>query len=432
MAPWLTTLLVLTPLQTPNVAPPEAAAAPEAVVVELAKHVRPLSEAWPAVLDLAKDARVIAIDVPRGVAQESTSLHTELARRLIAERGVRSLALDADWTEAIRLDEYLHTGAGEPRALVASLSPGPWCSQEFLELLAWMRLYNEDSGHADKLSIVGLDVADTRFSAMQVAGYFQKVDSASGERMALAFAPLRQQDAFGRSRYFELSEPQRDGLLTQIGEAIAMVEGSREEFVAKSSEAEWQLALRAAHALMRAEEIYRGMLEGTLENRRARAMAWNLAEHLERTRARTLVWTHDERAGSEGGDSLGDLLRAEHGEKCVLFGATFGRGDAWIPAGHETPAGTRALPAPPEGSVEHTLQRIGKPELFLSLRTLPRDGTAQTWLSEPRAMRGGDPRFAVEKEGHVPVAPARSYDGLFYLDVVTAPAFLEARVATPR
>ncbi|MFN0245190.1 MAG: erythromycin esterase family protein [Planctomycetota bacterium] len=432
MNAWLTIALTVTSLQTPNTPRPEDAAAPELVVAEFAKHARALPAAWPAVLELVQDARVIAIDVPRGVAQETIALRAELTRRAIGERGVRSLALDADWTEVIRLDEYLRTGAGEPRALVASMSPGPWCTREFLELLVWMRLYNEDSAHAEKLSIFGLDVADTRFSAMQVAGYFQKVDSASGDRMALVFAPLRQVDSFGRSRYFELSEPERDGLLAQIGEAIAMVEGSREEFVAKSSDVEWELALRAAHALMRAEEIYRGMLEGTLENRRARAMAQNLAEHLERTRARTLVWTHDERAGSESGDSLGDLVRAVHGEKCVLLGATFGRGVAWIPAGHETPAGARALPQAPDGSVEHAFQRIEKPEVFLSLRALPRDGSARSWLAQTHAMRGGDPRFVVEKEGFVPVEPARSYDGLFFLEVVTAPVFLEAEVVTPR
>lgn len=424
--------LALSVLQATSATRAEPASVPQPVVAELKRVAHPLPDGWKAALELAANAEVIAVDVPRGVAAESVELRTELTRRLISERGVRSLAIDADWTEVLRLQEYLHTGAGEPRALVASLSPGPWRTQAFLELLAWMRLYNEDAGHNARLTIVGLDVVDTRFSAMQVAGYFQKVDSASGDRMSLVFSPLRQFDSFGRSRYFELSEPERDGVLAQIGEAVAMVEGSREEFIAKSSEAEWALAVRAAHALMQAEEIYRGMLEGTLENRRARAMAQNLAEHIDRTHARTLVWSHDERAGSEGGDSLGDLLRAAHGDKCVLLGATFGRGSAWTPAGAETPAGERALPNSPADSLESAFTQAGIARAFVSLHELPRDGTAQRWLSEPHPIRGGDPRFAVESEGFVPSAAARSYDGIFFLDVVRAPSFLEAAVATPK
>jgi erythromycin esterase-like protein len=90
---------------------------------------------------------------------------------LASEMGFTIFAIEDDMPEAEQIDDYIQTGAGDPKALVLKLFP-VWQTQEVLDLVLWMRRYNE-SGKG-RLHFAGFDMQNEIGAQRIVADFVKK------------------------------------------------------------------------------------------------------------------------------------------------------------------------------------------------------------------------------------------------------------------
>ncbi|WP_330304216.1 MULTISPECIES: erythromycin esterase family protein [unclassified Streptomyces] len=105
----------------------------------------PYSDLLP-LADLVGDAQVVALGASSRQAHELATASSGVIRQLVEELGFRSVALEAADTSGLGLDEYLRTGAGDPRALLSEARPF-LRTEEILDTVRWMREFNR--GHPD-------------------------------------------------------------------------------------------------------------------------------------------------------------------------------------------------------------------------------------------------------------------------------------------
>ncbi|GAA2434346.1 erythromycin esterase family protein [Streptomyces macrosporus] len=91
--------------------------------------------------DMARDARVVAMGDACRQTHELSVVSHRIVRLLVEELGFRTLALEGDDASRVGLDEYVRTGTGDPRALLAE-ARSFWRTEEILDVLRWMRSYN--------------------------------------------------------------------------------------------------------------------------------------------------------------------------------------------------------------------------------------------------------------------------------------------------
>ncbi|WP_406168313.1 erythromycin esterase family protein [Streptomyces sp. NBC_00996] len=102
-------------------------------------HLLPLA-------DLVGDAQVVALGASSRQSHELATASYGVIRQLVEELGFRSVALEGDDPSRLGLDEYLRTGEGDARALLAEARPF-LRTEEILGTVLWMRAYNR--GHPD-------------------------------------------------------------------------------------------------------------------------------------------------------------------------------------------------------------------------------------------------------------------------------------------
>ncbi|MGP3976297.1 erythromycin esterase family protein [Streptomyces sp. 8N114] len=102
--------------------------------------LRPLA-AW-----IGDGPQVVAVGAATRAAHELSTLQHRLVRLLVEERGFRTVALEGDDPVEVGLDAYVRTGQGDPRAMLAGARPF-WRTAEILELVRWMRAYNDRHPH---------------------------------------------------------------------------------------------------------------------------------------------------------------------------------------------------------------------------------------------------------------------------------------------
>jgi erythromycin esterase len=398
------------------------------------EDMRPLKE-------IVGGARIVSLGDAAPGTRELFQMKQRVFEFLVTEMGFSVLAIEANWPESLALNEYVLHGTGDPKALLAELHSMSWNTVEALDLIQWIRKWNADEKHAQKIQLLGFDMQYTRVAYQKVQEYLQKVDEESGERMGIVLAAFRQVDNQGRPRYASLEPEMKGAAHAAIQEALSLLEDSKEIYIKKSSAAEWAIAKQSTVILAQAEEMMGAESSAESAAAREHAMAENIAWILgqEPLPARMVVWAHNAHVRDEvsaqdghGRDEkeplyrrMGSRLREKFGKDDVIFGFAFNQGSFLVQDGSTREKGSKGPPEvrvgpAPEETVEAALARTKLSLAVFALARLPKDGAAVKWMDASQMMRETDAVVTGERDVLVRVTPARAYDALVFVEHTTS------------
>jgi hypothetical protein len=99
--------------------------------------------------EIVGDAEIIGLGEATHGSSEFFSRKHRLVKYLVEELGYTTFVPETDGPIGLALDEYVLNGTGDPKAILDF----PWRTQEVLDLIEWMRLYNADPQHEHKVRI---------------------------------------------------------------------------------------------------------------------------------------------------------------------------------------------------------------------------------------------------------------------------------------
>ncbi|MET0596130.1 MAG: erythromycin esterase family protein [Polyangiaceae bacterium] len=410
----------------------DRAAAPRPTDAEikayLAEKAFPLAtlQAGQATADLAPlkkmigDAHIVGIGEATHGAAEFRLLWHRLIEFLVTELGFTTVAFEAGWSDALALDDYVTTGRGDPKKGLADLYYWNANTEEVLELLRWMRRYNQDPKHPKKLHFLGYDAQFSSHAVPAVIAYLDKVDAPLAARAREFLAPLREDTA--ENTYSALPPTEHAKTLDGIRDLLARFDGERAKWVARTSESAWSTAREHVQMIRRSESIFRD------ESKRDFVMA-ETAESIfakQPKGTKTVLIGHNFHMSAKAVHTteMGQLLRERHGNDYFVIGTTFSSGSllAYGKKKPGAPPGPRpietfTLGAPPAAGVENALALAEKSPVLVDLRGAT--GPFGDWLGSKLSMRWVGGIFRGEAGSDTAMFPRRSYDALIYVDKIT-------------
>ena len=307
------------------------------------------------------DARFVLIGDASHGTHEFYRERAEITRLLIEDLGFTGVALEANWTDAWRVNEYVRGLGNDSTAeeALGGFSHWPtwmWRNTDVAAFVEWLRDRNDGvRDPADDAGVYGLDLYGLGESAQAVLAHLEAIDADAAAIAASRYAcfeldvasdvsfpdvdPAAARDcADGASLQFD--ELARE--VTPLAGICTSVQGG-ESFN----------ALQNARVVEAAARYFGGLEVEPLWNVRDRHMAASLeslAECLDTTArpSRIVVWAHnshvgDQRAmeiGTAEHVSLGQLVREAYPDETVLIGSsTYGgtvlAADDWEAEAHE-------------------------------------------------------------------------------------------------
>jgi erythromycin esterase-like protein len=363
-----------------------------ALVPRLRNAVRPLvgdRTDYDDLLDLAGRSSFVLLGEASHGTHEFYAQRAAITKRLIAEKGYRAVAVEADWPDAYRVNRYVQ-GLGPDRSADEALSgfqrfpTWMWRNRDVLEFVEWLRAHNREGGPA--AGFYGLDLYSLHASARAVLDYLKDVDPEAARRARYRYACFEHfgedVQAYGYAAGFGLSASCEREAIEQLVELRrhALEYAQRDGRVAQD---DYFFAEQNARVVKNAEEYYRAMFRG-------RVSSWNLRDthmadtldalvaHLEAQApgVKVAVWAHNShlgdaratRMGDEGELNVGQLVRKRYPGRAVLVGFTTHEGTVTAASEWDGPAERkRVLPSLP-GSWERLFHDTGLAGWYLRLR----------------------------------------------------------------
>ena len=394
-------------------------------MVDLRSHVRDCDELVEAI---DERSRFVLLGEATHGTQEFYEMRSEVTRRLIAERGFRAVAVEADWPSAARVSAYV-LGSGHDRDATAALADFDgfprwmWRNEVIVDLVEWMRR------HGDGAGFYGLDLYSLRRSISAVVDYLDRVDPDAARRARSRYACFDHYDeqAYGRATAYGDKEPCEDEVIAQLRELRERAGELAGRDGSSARDAQF-LAEQNAQVAADAERFYRAMFRG-------RENTWNLrdthmADTLDRLHAHVggggiVVWAHNSHLGDaratsmsdqRGELNLGQLARQRHGDAVCIVGFTTHTGTVTAAREWDGPAEQRIVRPSMRGSIERLLHDSGIERGLLDLRA---GGLLDEELSQ--RMIGVIYRPETERVSHyVEARAAEQFDLLVHLDETRA------------
>lgn len=413
-----------------------AGATGDPVVHQLERRAHPLRTAEPTgpMTDLRPFGRMVDGATIVGVGEATHGSHELFAlkdrvlRYLVKEKGFRAFALEAPWSTGLKLDHYVQTGEGDPRAIMRAEFVRAyrfWNTEEYVDLVQWMRAWNQRHP-GDRVRFVGADLGYAGPNLLDtVEEYAASRDAALADRIARLYDGLwpapGQTPEEQMAAYVELPQGDRDKLAADARTAYALLgaAGPGRDHTAYT----W--ALRHAEAVVQTSTLYAfDMATEFAESMRYRdeQMAKNLLWWREVVADRVVYSAHDNhvaRVSSQPDlfpETVGGVLDRELGAGYLPVGTSFERGSFNAYDGEfGGPLGAFAIEGAAPGSNEETLDQVPYDDYLVDLRRV--GPAARTWaaVSRPSSLVG-----LVWPDAPLETALAESYDVVVHFDEVRA------------
>lgn len=349
---------------------------------------------------LASSASVVGLgDVTHGTREVQT-VKLRMIDLLVRDLGFDVLALEAPFPVFNRLNTYVQGGGGDARALLAEVEAASytfWNTEELLEVVEWMRVYNANRGARPAIEIAGVDLYEEKAAAAAVLAYLQPLDSPAAQQADADYACVRS------------GAPFTGACRAAAGRVRAALAEKEAQYTATTS-------ARAFHDALQ----YATVVAQAVGESRDAAMAANVlwAREHRGTSGRMMFWAHNEHVtkGNRAASVAGVRLDAALGAGYVAVGTMMGRGSfiGWK-SDPQTKALTRVtttVPEPPADAYESLFRQRGAGILFVPLRGL----ALPAWLAGPARYRWGGVDGSVFTSQ---IAIAEHYDAVVFIDDTT-------------
>lgn len=331
------------------------------------------------------DARVVMLGEATHGTHEFYEMRARITRELILTKGFNIVAIEADWPDAARIDQYVrHVERPAPDwTAFARFPTWMWRNHEVRRFVDWLREHNRTLPPAARTAFYGLDLYSMFTSIAAVLDY---LDDADPESAAVArhrygcLTPWESDPAtYGyaalTSRYHSCEREVVKMLQDLLAARLSLVPSDGERYFD---------AVQNARLVEQAERYYRLMYYGG-------HASWNhrdthMFETLERTLesrgrgSKAVVWAHNSHVGDASATELGARGEINVGELCRR---RFGSGLYSI--GFGTDRGTVAAASDWDGRMEVKTVRPAHPE---SYERLCRDAAVPKFLLDLRRPRG--------------------------------------------
>lgn len=383
-------------------------------------------------MDRIGDARYVLL----GEASHGTSDYylwrARLSRRLIEEKKFSFVAVEGDWPDLYRVNEYVMNRPSSGTTAYDVLNAFErwptwmWANWEVVAFVEWLRKHNDALSDADKVGFYGLDVYGLWASLDALLTYAEREKPVLLDvvrRVHNCFEPYEEDAlAYAEATLSGVScEAEATALLRALRSSSYWFEDPETRFNAEQN----------AFTIVNAERYYRAVMEGGPKS-------WNLRDHhmvdtLDRLvrqhglSAKAIVWKHNTHIGDarattmaeEGMVNVGQLVRQRHeGEGVVLVGFGSYRGRVIAAKAWGAEMEHMRVPEAQAASWEAVFHEAGSSDRLIILNGLETHEAAL----EPRGHRAigvtYDPEF--ESFNYVPTVLPWRYDAFIYLEETEA------------
>lgn len=272
-------------------------------------------------ISLKEGTKIVGLGEASHGNVEFQSLKLDVLKNLVEKGQVHSFGLETDFGEGLIINDYIQGKGDQDKEVVKNLSFTIYQTKEMLDLIEWMRDYNQGKEEGEKISFYGFDMQNPEKSIDYILDFARENPSLGGQGLEEALSPLG-----------DYKIERKDPKVTKAGQALedlqARLQANMETLEDKERA---RFTDRAIENVLKSIEYYKmGMGDYVASNSfRDRAMADNVVwiQKLEEEKGHgaLLIAGHNGHVAKKGNffTPMGSVLKEAYGQGYFIIGTDY-------------------------------------------------------------------------------------------------------------
>jgi len=351
------------------------------------------------------DSRLVLLGEATHGTAEFYDMRARITRELIEKKGFNIIAVEADWPDAVTIDQYIQRQEHRPDKKsgykIKPFSDFPrwmWANHSVLAFTRWLKNYNQSfNSDEETVRFYGLDFYNMFGSIEAVLNYLQEFDPEAAEAARWSYGCLKPwvDDPALYSRDMQSGRYRGSG--QEVTAVLQELRNKRDQYIHRGKESDKQQFFSAeqnARLVRNGERYYRTMYNSDSNswNQRDQNMFETLQEilHKHGQTSKAVVWAHNSHIGdasatevsTHGEINIGQLVRKTFGDSAYLIGFGTDHGTVLAASKWGGPMKVMQVQAAHRDSYEHQFHDVKTDNFMLPLSFPIQDITRQKLLTE--------------------------------------------------
>ncbi len=375
--------------------------------------------------NILKDKKIIAM----GEATHGTSEFFQMKHRffefLVEEMDYRVFVMECNVGDGQVINDYILKGEGNIDDSLDGL--GLYRTEEVKNMIKWMKEYNDDTSHKEKIKFYGMDNVNILDTLPKLSYYLGKLDKELQTKVEDTLSIMYRNDIKA------LTNEQLDSILLNINEFKKDMENSKEKYLNNNLQNEYELAIWNLNLVSQCAEYNRELNKSVSQmvqsvaamNLRDKYMAANvkwIQEHESKLgNDKVMLWAHNIHVSSMDNmyRYMGKNLKEMYGDEYYSIGFEFSRGNF---NAVDMSSGTLTRFDIYDNGPEYLAYKLDKTQIpisFLDFNSSSENKEVSEMLSKNQAFNFGTSYYDESIQKSFEYIPKNLFDGLIYIKETT-------------
>ncbi len=336
--------------------------------------------------EILKEVKVVGLGEATHGTREFFQLKHRLLEFLVKEMGFTGFAIEAPYFACQPINDYILSGKGDLSTVLTGQGYVVWDTEEMVEMIKWMRTYNDNFPEDKQVKFYGVDLAYQEIGRKEVLNYLEKVAPERKSQTDSIFQILAREEGKWPMQKDSLFEKTMLQMLPSLQNLMDGLMSNKEKLVQKSSLPEFEqtyhnLRVMKQFIFANTPALNPPFIDGVMV--RSLSMAENLIYLVDQAGpdAKFVVWEHNSHIAKgvwketdlwKEATIMGYQLRKKYGNKYYAFGLEVNQGSyqtrTFLSPNLLADLKSVTLPPAPEASWPWYLSKANDESLLLNFR----------------------------------------------------------------
>ncbi|KQM68268.1 hypothetical protein ASE74_24125 [Pedobacter sp. Leaf216] len=363
-----------------------------------------------------EDKRIFLMGEATHGTHEFFTTKQRLVQLLVTELNYKVFVIEADMAGAEYMNDYIGSGKGTAKNALEKMAIGVWMNRDFINLIEWMKSYNEDKKEEDKIKFFGCDMQFAVNNGKILLDGIIKLAEPISEKAKLGLEVLTKYN-YGKIENSEL--PNLAKLEAELKNAV--IEEKDPNLLAKYQ--------RYIKGILQTLEYSKAKYLYDKDVIRDKSMAENVVWIYEQQgMSKMIVWAHNFHVSKDFTMNknlpMGYYISSKFPKETYVMGFTFNSGSFRAFNTQTNKYGECIVtPVTNKNSVETFFSKCSAPNFILDFNSSKNNILINNFLNQQLYSRGiggaYDPKKQLDGQGGAYQKLIKMYDGIIFINATT-------------
>lgn len=348
--------------------------------------------------------------------KEFFDIKAKFFKYLVEKQGVRVFMMEEHYQAEKGINEWINGGKGSRLTVVENFTIAPWYCNEVVDLLEWIRNYNQDKPKEEQIRFYGIDTQIGENLNKEIRDFISKYNIVIDDDL------LKAVDECAEKQFtINVDKKWADNQLAKLQEVEKILTEHQEK-------EDYTTILRTLNYLKR----YIIYLQNTKTEVRDKQMFKNavwIMDNMEQNE-KVFIWAHNEHISKDGHSggitNLGKLLKQKYNDNYYSVGFDFGSGilpGVILKKGKVKGWEYHSLEKPYKNTFAETLNKANSEVFFIDMESAINTKSSNFFSKKNKVIGLGASGFNPKKPIFMKRSFTEAYDALIFVKRVNNPKY---------